>query len=319
MRILVTGAAGFIGSHLCERLLERGDEVVGLDNFDPFYNHRIKQRNLERSNQHPHFHFYQCDLAEPADLAEFWQHHADKLDAVVHLAAKAGVRPSIEDPLGYERANVQATTHLLSLLAGTAPRPKLLFASSSSVYGNNSKLPFSEDDPVDRPISPYAATKRSGELLCHTFHHLYGMDIWSLRFFTVFGPRQRPDLAIHRFTSLILRDQPIRVFGDGSSSRDYTYIDDILAGLLAAIDRCRGFEIINLGSEMPIRLADMIASIEAACGKKARIEQAPPQPGDVDRTFADTAKAGRLLDYRPATNFAEGLAHFVTWWREVNR
>lgn len=318
MRVFVTGAAGFIGSHLCERLLQRGDEVVAMDNFDPFYDHQVKQRNLETCNHHPHFHFYQRDLCDAEGLDELWKHHGEAFDVVVHLAAKAGVRPSIADPLGYERANVQGTLNLLQRIAQADRKPKLLFASSSSVYGNNSKLPFSEDDPVDRPISPYAATKRAGELLCHTYHHLFGLDVWALRFFTVFGPRQRPDLAIHRFTSLILRDEPIRMFGDGTTSRDYTYIDDILNGVLAAVDRCTGFEIINLGSETPISLADMIAAVEAACGTKARIEHVCDQPGDVRHTYADTARAARLLDYRPQTRFADGLAHFVTWWREVN-
>jgi UDP-glucuronate 4-epimerase len=318
-RILVTGAAGFIGSHLCEALLARGDDVIAIDNFDPFYDHAIKQRNIEGCLSHARFHFFQVDLRDGDALEAYWRDHVGELDAIVHLAAKAGVRPSIEDPLGYERANVHATMNLLQQAVAMAKRPRLVFASSSSVYGNNQSIPFRETDPVDHPISPYAATKKAGELLCHTYHHLYQMPIWCLRFFTVFGPRQRPDLAIHAFTRKILAGEPIAMFGDGTSSRDYTYIDDILAGVLAAIDRCAGYEILNLGSKHPVQLSEMIATIEQALGLQAEIIRKPMQPGDVNCTFADVEKAARLLDYQPTVPFAAGVERFVAWIRENGR
>jgi UDP-glucuronate 4-epimerase len=314
VRIWITGAAGFIGSHLCEKLLSRGDEVLGLDNFDPFYSRRIKDRNLADLMNDPRFEFVQCDLSELSELNDV-SRQGDAPDVVVHLAAKAGVRPSIADPLGYERANVQATMNLLQRFTCGEHRPKFIFASSSSVYGNNPKVPFNEADPVDHPISPYAATKKACELVCHTYHHLYGLPVWCLRFFTVYGPRQRPDLAIHKFTARILSEESIEVFGDMDSSRDYTYIDDVLEGVLAAVDRCAGYEIINLGSEHPVTLGNMIATIEQATGCRANIDRLPAQPGDVERTFADIDKAKRLLDYRPRMDFAEGVRRFVEWYR----
>jgi UDP-glucuronate 4-epimerase len=317
MRILVTGAAGFIGSHLCERLLLRGDEVVGVDNFDPFYARDAKEQNLAVSREHPGFCFHELDLADPSAVEHLWTKQGNGLDAVVHLAAKAGVRPSIEDPLGYERANIQATMHLLERLAAASSRPKFVFASSSSVYGNNDRVPFSEEDSVDFPISPYAATKKACELLCHTYHHLYEIPTFCLRFFTVYGPRQRPDLAIHKFTRRILAGEPIEVFGDGTTSRDYTYIDDILDGVVASVDRCAGYEIINLGNSSPIKLSDLIAAIEQACGTQAEKLPRPMQPGDVERTYADITKAQRLLDFQPQTPLSAGLASFVQWYRKA--
>lgn len=318
MRILVTGAAGFIGSHLCQRLLDRGEEVIGVDNFDPLYDHKIKERNLETFLLHERFRFFQRDIREPVELENLWKNNCNEIDVVVHLAARAGVRPSIIDPLGYEKTNILGTGNLLNLAAGGKNQPKFIFASSSSVYGNSPTVPFRETDNVDCPISPYAATKKAGELLCYTYHHLHGLAITALRFFTVYGPRQRPDLAIRKFTENIMLGQPIEMFGDGNSSRDYTYIDDIIAGVVAAIDRCEGYEIINLGSEKPITLKEMIATIERATGCEAKIVQKPAQPGDVEHTFADVKKAARLLGYEPKMPFETGVEKFVAWWKENN-
>ncbi|MBN1553830.1 MAG: GDP-mannose 4,6-dehydratase [Phycisphaerae bacterium] len=317
MKILVTGAAGFIGSHLCERLLARGDEVIGLDNFDPLYDPEIKRRNLAEFQDHERLTFAEVDLCDADATGAFWREQCAGVRAVVHLAARAGVRPSLADPVGYEKFNIAATVGLLESAANANPRPGFIFASSSSVYGNNPKVPFSEDDNVDHPISPYAATKKAGELLCYTYHHLYDLPVTALRFFTVYGPRQRPDLAIHKFTARILAGREIEVFGDGDSSRDYTYIDDILDGVVAAIDRCAGYEIINLGSRRPVRLDDMIQTLETALGVKAKLRRLPQQPGDVDRTFADVARAKRLLGYEPTMPFAEGVERFVKWFRET--
>jgi UDP-glucuronate 4-epimerase len=312
--LLVTGAAGFIGSHLCERLLAGGDRVTGIDNFDPFYPPAMKRANLSAARQHDRFDFHETDLRDTEAIRTLWQ-QTGPFDAVVHLAAKAGVRPSIADPVGYEQANVLATVNLLNLATRESPHPRFIFASSSSVYGNNQKVPFAEDDPVTEPISPYAATKRAGELISYTFHHLYALPVFCLRFFTVYGPRQRPDLAIHKFTARLLSGEPIDQFGDGLSSRDYTYIDDIIDGVTAAVDRCAGYEIINLGNSEPVTLADMIATIEQATGVAATIRALPAQPGDVERTCADISKAGNLLDYHPTTNFADGVGRFVEWYR----
>jgi UDP-glucuronate 4-epimerase len=240
---------------------------------------------------------------------------AGDIDMIVHLAAKAGVRPSIEDPLGYQDVNINGTMVMLESAAKNGVE-KFVFASSSSVYGNNEKVPFSETDNVDFPISPYAATKKAGELLCHTYSHLYGIDMTCLRFFTVYGPRQRPDLAIHKFARLIEAGQAIPVFGDGSMSRDFTYIDDIVDGVVAAMERCSGYEIYNLGESRPVRLDELIAAIEKALGKKAIINRLPEQPGDVKQTYADVAKAQKELGYSPKTEVSAGLANFVMWLRE---
>lgn len=312
---VVTGAAGFIGSHVSETLLAAGWRVVGLDSFDSFYNPRIKRRNLTTCLANDRFALVEGDIrgAETVDRAL-----AGEVDVVVHLAARAGVRPSIEQPLLYQDVNVGGTGVLLE-----ATRKhrigRFIFASSSSVYGNNKKVPFCETDNVDFPISPYAATKKAGELLCHTYHHLYGINVTCLRFFTVYGARQRPDLAIHKFTRLIEAGGPIPVFGDGSMMRDHTYIDDIIAGVMAAIDRCTGYHIYNLGRSEPISLSDLISAIEAALGRKAIIERHPVQPGDVERTYADTSSAEADLGYRPTTHLAAGLKRFVTWFRESSR
>jgi UDP-glucuronate 4-epimerase len=312
--LLITGVAGFIGSHLAERLLARGDRVIGVDNFDPFYAPAEKRRNLARVLPNPAFQLIEADCADLAALEAALG--TQRLDAVVHLAARAGVRPSIADPLGYAHANLTGTQAMLEL-ARRRGVGRFVFASSSSVYGNNPKVPFAEDDPVEHPISPYAATKRAGELLCHTYHHLFGLSILSLRFFTVYGPRQRPDLAIRKFSDLILRGEPIPFYGDGSTERDYTWIDDILQGVLAAIDRTaripNEFQIINLGESQTTTLSRLVELISAALGKEPRLKQLPLQPGDVQRTFADITRARELLDYHPTTLVEEGIPRFVEW------
>lgn len=309
----MTGAAGFIGSHLCERLTAEGCRVVGLDNFDPFYDPAIKRRNLERLLAGHSFELAEGDIRDSvfvdAVLAQ------GGFEAIVHLAAKAGVRPSIEDPVGYMDVNINGTAVLLEAARKIGVR-KFLFASSSSVYGNNPKVPFSETDNVDHPISPYAAGKKAGELLCHTYHHLYGMGMTCLRFFTVYGPRQRPDLAIHKFARLIASGRPIPVFGDGSMQRDFTYIDDIIDGVTAAIDACGGYAIYNLGESRPVRLDVLIESIETALGRKAILDRQPEQPGDVKQTYADVTRAVRDLGYRPRTELKDGLTRFAAWFRE---
>jgi len=307
----VTGAAGFIGSHVCEALLSRGWTVRGLDCFDDFYDPGVKRHNLEQCRGNPGFSLVEGDIRDAAIVDRALSGGTDTL---VHLAARAGVRPSIERPLLYQDVNVTGTAVLLEA-ARTHRVPRFIFASSSSVYGNNPKVPFAESDNVDHPISPYAATKKAGELLCYTYHHLYGLDVTCLRFFTVYGARQRPDLAIHKFTRLIEAGKPIPVFGDGSMRRDHTYIDDIVAGVLAAIDRCQGYRVYNLGNSNPVSLADLIAAIERALGKKAVIERLPLQPGDVERTYADVTLARTELGYEPMTDLDSGLRRFVTWFR----
>ena len=312
MKILVTGAAGFIGSHLCERLLTDGAEVVGLDNFDEFYSPAIKRSNIAECLEHKSFTLIEGDIRDVECVAGVLSR--SDINTIVHLAARAGVRPSIEQPLLYQDVNINGTMVLLEAAKEYGIR-KFIFASSSSVYGNNKKVPFAETDNVDYPISPYAATKKAGELICHTYHHLYDMDIMCLRFFTVYGPRQRPDLAIHKFARLIEADKPIPVFGDGSMRRDFTYIDDIIQGVMGAIEHCEGYEIYNLGESRPVRLDELIGEIEKALGKKAIINRQPVQPGDVIQTYADVAKAKAKLGYNPQTDIAEGLRIFVEWFR----
>lgn len=307
---LVTGAAGFIGSHLCEALLGAGWRVVGLDSFDSFYEPAVKRRNLTACTDHLHFALIEGDIRDSSAVESAMR----GVEMVVHLAARAGVRPSIEQPLLYQDVNVHGTCVILEAMRNYAVK-RMVFAGSSSVYGNNPKVPFSETDNVDNPISPYAATKKAGELMCHTYHHLFGMDITCLRFFTVYGARQRPDLAIHKFTRLIEEGKPIPVFGDGSMMRDHTYIGDIISGVMRAIEKCGGFHIYNLGESQPISLSDLIAAIETALGKKAVIQRLPPQPGDVERTYADIARARAEIGYEPRTALAEGLAQFVQWFR----
>lgn len=311
--VLVTGAAGFIGSHLVERLLARGDRVIGVDNFDPFYSRELKTGNLTKALENPRYRFIEADCAEPDQVARCFE---DSIDVVAHLAAKAGVRPSIVDPMGYTRANIIATQVLLDQCNKSGAH-RFVFGSSSSVYGNNEKVPFAENDPVDRPISPYAATKRACELIANTYHHLYGMGVLSLRFFTVYGPRQRPDLAIRKFTTLLMRGEKIPFYGDGTSERDYTWIDDILQGVVAAIDRSRNVpgecEIINLGESRTTSLRKLVDLIAQAVGVEPALEKLPMQPGDVNRTFADISKARDLLGYQPTTPVEDGIPRFVEW------
>ncbi|MCW0483958.1 GDP-mannose 4,6-dehydratase [Gaoshiqia sediminis] len=317
--ILVTGCAGFIGSHLCEKLLAEGHLVLGIDNFDPFYDRSVKERNLSGFIAHPNFEFLELDLADVDLLQKSLKNKA--IDVVVHLAGKAGVRPSIEDPQGYIRANIVATQNILDVMKEKGIR-KMAFASSSSVYGNTKETPFHEEQDVSNPISPYAFTKKACELINYTYHALHGLDIINMRFFTVFGPRQRPDLAIHKFTKLIMNGAEIPMFGDGSTSRDYTYYEDTVDGIYRAVNYLfeneKVYETVNLGNNQPVRLTDMIGAIEAATGKKANIKQLPMQPGDVDITFANIEKAKALFGYQPKYSFDEGVKDFVDWYREIN-
>jgi UDP-glucuronate 4-epimerase len=312
MKVLVTGAAGFIGSHLCERLLGDRFVVVGVDNFDDFYDPQIKRRNIAGCLENENFELVEADIRDRAAMDDAV---GRGVDVIVHLAAKAGVRPSIAQPLLYSDVNINGTGVLLEA-AKEQRVGKFIFGSSSSVYGNNEKVPFSEDDNVDFPISPYAATKKACELICHTYHHLYGMSITCLRYFTVYGPRQRPDLAVHKFASLIEQGKPISIYGDGTMSRDFTYIGDIIDGTVAVINKCFGFNIYNLGESSPITVNELVVEIEKALDKKAIKEYVPPQPGDVERTYADVTKAARELGYKPTTTIEKGLAEFVTWLRE---
>ncbi|MBL9031978.1 MAG: NAD-dependent epimerase/dehydratase family protein [Phycisphaerae bacterium] len=308
---LVTGSAGFIGSHVVAALLARGRAVVGLDNFDPFYAEAIKRQNARDAGAHE---LVEADLTDPDAVRAALARH--RPETIIHLAGKAGVRPSLADPAGYARANVVATAVLLAEAARAGCR-RVVLASSSSVYGNNRKTPFAEDDPVDAPISPYAATKKACELVAHAHHAATRMPVACLRFFTVFGPRQRPDLAIHAFMSRIARGEPIAVFGDGSMARDYTYIDDIVTGVLAAADRIddHGYRVWNLGSDRPVRLDAMIAAIARTVGREPIIDRKPVPTGDVERTWADLARARAELDYAPTTPFEEGLGRQWDWMR----
>ena len=315
--VLVTGAAGFIGSHVAAALLARGWRVLGIDNFDPFYDKRIKEANLRRvrAGAGESFEFAELDIRDADAVASLMATRA--LDGVIHLAAKAGVRPSVADPVGYAHTNVLGTAAVLRG-AERAGCTRVVIASSSSVYGNNEKTPFAEDDPVEHPISPYAGTKRCCELLAHTHHHLTGMPTACLRFFTVYGPGQRPDLAIAKFMRLIRDHKPITMFGDGSMSRDFTYIDDIVRGVLAAYDRVPGFRfrLWNLGSDRPIRLDRLIAEIADVAGASPEIRRGDPSPGDVDRTWADLTRSRAELDYSPELSLQEGLRR---QWESLGR
>ena len=314
-RILVTGAAGFIGSWLSERLLGRGDRVVGFDNFDPFYDRSIKERNLKAARESAGFELVEGDLRDRGAVFRLFDEGA--FDAVVHLAARAGVRPSLADPAGYCETNLTGTAHLLEAMREGGCH-RFVFASSSSVYGNNRKVPFHEDDRVDFPISPYAATKKAGEELCHVYHAVHGFSILVLRFFTAYGPRQRPEMAIHAFTRRLFAGHPIPVFGDGSMERDFTYVDDVVNGVIGSVDHVideKTFRILNLGESEPIRLARLVEALEGATGCEARIDRLPVPPGDVERTFADVSRARELLGYEPRVGLDEGLRRFVAWYR----
>ena len=312
MKLLVTGAAGFIGSHLVDRLLNTGYQVSGIDNFDPFYNPKIKEKNISGALQSTQFKLFRCSILNKSELDRiFTRGH---FDLVIHLAAKAGVRPSIQDPTGYFQVNAEGTLNLLELCR-KHHIGKFIFGSSSSVYGNNKKIPFSEQDPVDHPISPYAASKKSAELICHNYYHLYKIKIFVLRFFTVYGPRQRPDLAIHKFFKLINKNKPIPIFGNGETYRDYTYIDDIINGIVTSIKKVKGYEIINLGESEPIKLKKLIRLIEKTVGRKVEKQYLEKQPGDVNKTCADIQKAKKLLNYHLSTHMEEGLRQFYDWFK----
>jgi UDP-glucuronate 4-epimerase len=310
MRILVTGAAGFIGSHLAEKLLSAGHDVAILDDFNDFYDPQIKRENIARISRNVEIHH--VDLRDNAAVRNLF--HRQKFETIAHLAARAGVRPSIQNPQLYYDTNVAGTLHLLDTARLTGVE-RFIFASSSSVYGALKKVPFSEDQHLTQTLSPYAATKIAGEFLCSTFSHLYRMRVVVLRYFTVYGPRQRPDLAIHQFTRRICAGEAIDQFGDGTTRRDYTYIDDIIQGTLAGL-KYEGplFDIFNLGESETIRLKDLISAIEGALGKKAKIKQLPEQPGDMPLTCADISKAKKLLGYDPKTKFREGLPRFIDWF-----
>ncbi|MBV9925436.1 MAG: GDP-mannose 4,6-dehydratase [Acidobacteria bacterium] len=313
--VLVTGGAGFIGSHLVARLLDEGRwRVTVVDDFNDFYDPALKRRNVEPHLGREDFELCEADVRDRAALGEVFG--AAKFDCVVHLAARAGVRPSLLEPLLYTETNVDGTVNLLELARGHGVR-QFVFGSSSSVYGENEKVPFAEDDPIFKPISPYAATKAAGELLCHTYSHLFGLRCVCLRFFTVYGARQRPDLAIHKFARLISEGKPIPVFGDGTTRRDYTYVDDIVAGVRAAMDyEASPYEVINLGGSRTVSLSELIALLERELGQQAVIDRKPLQPGDVPQTYADVSKARRLLGYDPRTPIEEGIRRFVEWFKK---
>ena len=307
----MTGGAGFIGSHVAEHLLRAGCQVSVIDDLNDFYAPKLKLANLAEISSTSGLSFYEADIRDAARVSEIFA--ATRPDAVIHLAARAGVRPSLEQPLLYGQVNVHGTAVLLEACR-TFGVPKFVFASSSSVYGATNKIPFSEEDPTSRPISPYAATKLSGENICYTYSHLFGIQVVCLRFFTVYGPRQRPDLAIRKFTGMIDRGDPIPVYGDGSTRRDYTYVDDIVQGVLAAMRLKCSFEIFNLGNAHPITLTTLIQTIEDSLGKRANICRLPLQPGDVPVTYADISKAEKLLGYSPVTGISRGVHQFVRWY-----
>jgi UDP-glucuronate 4-epimerase len=315
-RILLTGGAGFIGSHVAEALIRRGATLSIVDNLDNFYPLSRKQLNLQEIRDAGDFEFFEADIRDMDALRKIAERVQPEI--VIHLAARAGVRPSIEQPALYESINVAGTVNILEI-AREIKAQRVVFGSSSSVYGVTSTVPFCEDDPKTHPISPYAATKLAAEMMCYTYAHLYGLTTLCLRFFTVYGPRQRPDLAIHKFTALIEMGKPIPVYGDGSMGRDYTYVDDIVAGVVASVeyapDQKLPFEIFNLGNSHPVRLAELIAQLEAATGKKALQQRLPNQPGDVPITWANIDKAKRLLGYSPRTSMEQGLRNFVAWYR----
>jgi len=316
--ILVTGGAGFIGSHLTRRLLARGDRVTALDDFNDFYDPAKKRQNASEFAAHPEWRLVEGDIRDEALVNRLFAEPAvdrGPFDGVIHLAARAGVRPSLREPILYEDVNCIGTLRLLEAARRHGPKV-FIFGSSSSVYGINEKVPFAEDDPVDLPISPYATTKRTGELLCFNYAHLYGLRCSCLRFFTVYGPAQRPEMAIHKFTDLLSRGKAVPLYGDGTTRRDYTYVDDIVDGIVAALDLQPQFEILNLGGAETTALVDLVHMIAAELAVEPRIDYLPEQPGDVPITYADVGKAGRLLGYSPRVPIREGLKRFVAWYRQ---
>ena len=310
--LLVTGGAGFIGSHLVERLLEGGSRVVVLDSFDSFYDPAIKRRNIETAVRHPRYRLVEGDIRDARGVEELFA--AERFGTVVHLAARAGVRPSIEEPELYASVNVDGTTTLLEASRRHGVE-RFVFGSSSSVYGNNDKVPFAESDPADRPISPYGATKKAGEVLCHAFHHLWGVNVACLRFFTVYGPRQRPEMAIHKFARLLAAGRAVELYGDGATARDYTYVSDIVDGIVRALDRCSGYHVWNLGGARTTRLDELVRQIAAGLGVPMHVTHRPAQPGDVERTWADVSRADVELDWRPGVTIDRGLELFLGWFR----
>jgi UDP-glucuronate 4-epimerase len=311
--VLITGGAGFIGSHVASRLLDGGRGVIALDNFDPYYPVELKRRNLALLADRPGFRFVEGDIRDAAALDRIAAE--SRVDAIIHLAARPGVRASVQAPDVCMDINVNGTVRVLEM-ARRRGIGRIIFASSSSVYGARNTIPFREDDRVDRPESPYAASKAAGELLAWTWNRLFGIDISCLRFFTVYGPRQRPEMAIHRFTALIDAGEEVPVFGDGTARRDFTYIEDIVAGVIAALERARGFSIYNLGNSATVEVRELIDLIARTLGKSARVKNLPPEPGDVPVTCASVDRAGADLGFRPATPIREGLARFVSWFRE---
>ncbi|MFH1917471.1 MAG: SDR family NAD(P)-dependent oxidoreductase [Nanoarchaeota archaeon] len=308
MAILVTGGAGFIGSHLCERLLEEHKEIVLVDNLNDYYDPTLKEKNLDILKEKGKYAFYKVDITDYAALSAVFQKHT--ITAVIHLAARAGVRASLEEPVLYSQVNVLGTMNLLEC-ARQAKVKTFIFGSSSSVYGTNKKTPFSEDDALENIISPYAMTKRIGELLCKEYHDIYGLNVTCLRFFTVYGPRGRPDMAPRKFTEAVLAGRPIDVYGDGTMKRDYTYVSDIVAGIITALQRSYPFAIINLGDNTPRTILELITAIENATGKKATVNHLPIPTGDVPVTYADITKAAQLLNYKPKIKIEEGIKKLV--------
>jgi len=313
MKTIVTGGAGFLGSHLVDRLLDDGHDVIVVDNFDPFYPRRVKEANLANALKNPRCRLVELDIRDAAGVDALVAQA--RPEAIVHLAARAGVRPSIDNPRLYTEVNVLGTVAWLEAASRLEPRPRFVYASSSSVYGDRADPPFRESDPVDCPVSPYAATKKACELMAHAFHHLHGLPVTGLRFFTAFGPRNRPDLAIAKFARLIDQGQPVPMFGDGMTRRDYTFVDDIVEGIVRAIDRCSSRGLYNLGRSDPIPLRDMIDALAEALGKPAVIQSLPEQPGDVRQTFADISLAAKELGYRPCVPFRQGIERYIAWYR----
>lgn len=316
MNILVTGAGGFIGSHLSEMLLNERHQVVGFDNFDPFYDREIKEENIKRALSYDSFKLVEGDIRNLGELGKLSDDH--EFEVVVHLAAKAGVRPSIEDPVGYSEVNLIGTQNVLEMMKASEIK-RLVFASSSSVYGNSTEVPYKETMNVNNPISPYAATKIAGEVLCHNYWHLYGISATCLRFFTVYGPRQRPEMAIAKFIRKAYEKEPITVYGDGTASRDFTYVKDIIQGVMSAVEKDLKYEIINLGESETINLNDLLILIEELTGQNIQREYLPMQPGDVKATYADIEKAKRLLNYKPVTPVREGITKYIDWLAKTGK